>query len=177
MPFTVTIILRRNTLRNLQIKRENKMNKIKLKHVITLVFCVVLLACLLIPSYALPMTRGSHRRMQRDIEEGTSAAETLIPMPEGNITEGETQDGIIGDDVVTTTDKPTVTTAPQTTERPALTTSPTTTIPRTTVTTGVNGVTDTASNGALAIWGIVLAVILAGAIVAVIMMTSRGKRR
>ena len=147
------------------------MNKIKLKYVITLVVCVALMTCLLVPSYALPMSRG-YRRMQRDIE-GTGAAETLLPMPEGNITEGETQDGIIGDDIVTT-EKPALTTTPTTTERPALTTTPTTTTPRTTVTTGVVGEV-TGGNGVAL--GIVLAVILAGVLVAIIMMTSRGKKR
>ena len=150
------------------------MNKIKLKYVVTLACSLLLLVCMLVPSYALPMSRGAHRRMQRDID-GTSAADTLLPMPEGNITEGETEDGIIGDDIVTTEDEPAVTTTPTTTERPALTTSPTTTTPRTTVTTGV--VEDMNGSGSGIVLGIVLAVILAGAIVAVIMMTSRGKKR
>ncbi len=147
------------------------MKKSTVKHALAIFAVAVLLVCMLVPAYAaFPMARDAERNVQRSATTTTVVTndENPLPMPEGNITEGETQDGIIGDDDATVT---TTTRATTTTRSPATTTAPTTT-------SMLEDVTDGAESGrGFVIWGIVLALIIAAAVVAVIMMTGRSRRR
>ena len=152
------------------------MNKVTVKNIFVLVSVVLLLFCLVVPSYARPMMKGNTRGMQR-VGDITSVLDDILP--EANITEGETQDGIIGDDVPSTTTKKAVTTTTPVTTTPTTTTVPAT-APTTTkapVSSALNNAVDTARGSGLVVWGVVLAVIIAAAVVAVILMTQRKGRR
>ena len=151
------------------------------KQALSIFVLMLLFVCMLAPAHAaLPIPRDPRRNMQRDVT-ATSASngENLIPMPEGNITEGETEDGIIGDDeVVTTTSPKTTTKAPETTTVPKTTATPTTTAPTTTnpATTTAPTTDGVANNRSFVIWGVVLALIIAAAVLSVVLMTKDRKR-
>ena len=150
------------------------MNKVTVKNILVLITVLSLLLCMALPAFALPMTRGNARRMDRGAEVTSAVNDDILPDMEGNITEGETQDGIIGDDVPSTTTQGKVTT---TTPAVSTTAPATSTTERAPVSSAIDDVVDTARGSGFVVWGVVLAVIIAAAVVAVIMMTSRSRRR
>lgn len=160
------------------------MSRSKIKHFLVFAVVCVLLLCMAVSVSARPMMQG--RGVQRDGSDVTTADE-LIPMPEGNITEGATDDGVIGDDDANSSDTTTGTVT--TTATP--TTSKTTVLPpvSSVLDDALDGATDGTTDGAadgtdstdtgsgLVVFGIIFAIIIAAAVVAVIMMTGRSKRR
>ena len=148
------------------------MNKVTVKNILVLLTVLSLLLCMALPALALPMTRGA-RRMDRDADVTSMLNDDILPDMQGNITEGETQDGIIGDDVPSTTTQRVTTTSPV-----VSTTAPaTSTTERAPVSSAVNDVVDTARGSGFVVWGVVLAVIIAAAVVAIILLTSKSRRR
>ena len=148
------------------------MNKVTVKKILVLLTVLSLLLCMALPAFALPMTRGA-RRMDRSAEVTSMLNDDILPDMQGNITEGETQDGIIGDDVPTTTTRKVTTTSPAV----STTTPATSATERAPVSSAVNDVVDTARGSGFVVWGVVLAVVIAAAVVAVILMTSKPRRR
>ena len=147
------------------------MNKVTVKNILVLLTVLSLLLCMALPAFALPMTRGV-RRMDRSAEVTSMLNDDILPDMQGNITEGETQDGIIGDDVPTTTTRKVTTTSPAV----STTTPATSTTERAPVSSAVNDVVDTARGSGFVVWGVVLAVVIAAAVVAVIVMTKPRRR-
>ncbi len=148
------------------------MNKVTVKNILVLLTVLSLLLCMALPALALPMTRGA-RRMDRDADVTSMLNDDILPDMQGNITEGETQDGIIGDDVPSTTTQRVTTTSPVV----STTTPATSTTERAPVSSAVNDVVDTARGSGFVVWGVVLAVIIAAAVVAIILLTSKSRRR
>lgn len=150
------------------------MKRNKVKVILAVLLFAILSFCLLVPSYAMPSMRDGVVTDKDGIIEGDTPDITLpkVTLPEGNgsmTPDGDGTDNSDGADIIT----PDGTSGNATTTKSPVTSSP---ITNNTTRAPSSSMAETEDGRGIAIWGIVLAVIIAGAVIAIIYLTVSKKR-